>query len=748
MSIPKIETENQEYLEVQGSAEKLCPYPVGMSAYLTLPDCTFDPAGIPLCANPGRYHPTLVAQYALAHWNHYLKVHEDRHCSIFLAQARWFVEHKMGINDNAAGWPIPFPHSKNPGRDLWLSASVQGFALSVLMRAYQLTSEEAFLELARLTTRTFVQDILDGGVCAPVGEDGVFFEDTAVYPATHNFSGFVFALFGLYDYVAVTEDTTIRGIIERSLSTMHILLDEFDTGFWICADLLHRQLVSPTELLLHAELLSALATISGSEHCSKFSLRWRKYQRQHSAHLRYYIAHCKALYRHVFWKHIQSRFFPTTQAFYPLRVCVPTTAFPIIGGTRTVLGGIAQVTAGRWQVEYQTQRVGPNTDKFTIHTFGTAKMSPWQFPVVWFYFLAGLRKLIWLLHHHRGYHIILPQDGVFTGAFAAIAGKLAGVRVVCIDHGNLTLLDSQMYHDECLEALSDKHWIKRTCMRLLYIGYWPSLKLLARITARFTDHFLIPGVVGDGIEDACTQLKIPPSRITRFGSMIDVEQYGIVDSLSSTNMRKKSGIATDAIVIAMVCRLVPAKGLNVALESIYQALSQLSPEQTTRVRIIIAGDGPLRPHLEEDIRLRGLSKNCMLWGEIAKPDVISLLGMSDIFLYTSTRGACMSMAVLEAMASGCAVIASTRPLSNARLLTDGRGIAVPAEDVEQTSQALVLLLNNLELCHQMGSLARNYIASQHNTAMFRRSLLRVTNWSSLDEMLTVGKKSEPVVEGE
>jgi glycosyltransferase involved in cell wall biosynthesis len=741
MPKPQVKTQNQNYLEDQETSRKLCPYPVEMLSYLTLPGCAFDPVGIPFYANPCWYHPTLVAQYALAHWNQYLKIHEERHYNIFLAQARWFIEHQVRIDGNAVGWPVPFPHLKDPTGGICLSASAQGFALSVLTRAYQLTCEEVFLEVAKLAAQTFERDILDGGVYAPFGEDGVFFEDAAVYPARHSLKGFIFALFGLYDYLDLTDDISIRGLIERSLSTMHILLKDFDTGFWTYADLLHRQLVTPSELLLHAELLSALATISGCEQCSQLSLRWRGYQRQPLTRLRYHIVHRIALFNNAFWKHLQSRFFPVSQTFDPLRVCVPITAFPVTGGTRTVLGGIVQVTAGRWQVEYQTQRVGPDAANFTIYKFGTAKMSPWQFPLVWFYFFAGLRKLIWLLHHGMKYHIILPQDGVFTGAFAAIAGKLAGVRVVCIDHGNLTLLDSQMYRNERLQALSDTHWVKRFCAHLLYSGYWPSLKLLAKVSARFTDHFLIPGVVGDGVEDVCTQLKIPPSRVTRFNSMIDVEQFGIVDSLSSANMRKKSGIGTDSIVIAMVCRLAPEKGLNVALDSIHQALSQLSPEQSTRVSVIIAGDGPLRSHLEEDICLRGMSKSCILWGEIAKTDVISLLRMSDIFLYTSTRGACMSMAVLEAMASGCAVIASNRPLSNAHLLADGRGIAVPAEDVEQTSQALVRLLNNLELCRHMGRLAKHYVATQHSAAMFMRTLLRATKWSSLDELLKIESKS-------
>lgn len=99
------------------------------------------------------------------------------------------------------------------------------------------------------------------------------------------------------------------------------------------------------------------------------------------------------------------------------------------------------------------------------------------------------------------------------------------------------------------------------------------------------------------------------------------------------------------------------------------------------------------------------------------------------------------MAVLEAMASGCAVVASTEPKSNAHLLSEGRGIAVPPGDVAKTSAALIRLVNDLELCRQMGRLARNYIAVQHSGAMFRRTLMRVTYWSALDEILNKEKRT-------
>src|SRR5260221_5480620 len=94
-------------------------------------------------------------------------------------------------SDDAGGWPISSPHPDIPTKGRWLSALTQGNALSVLVRAYQLTSEQPFLDAAQRVIRTFERDILDGGVSAPVGSNGVFFEEVAVYPAVHKLSGFI-----------------------------------------------------------------------------------------------------------------------------------------------------------------------------------------------------------------------------------------------------------------------------------------------------------------------------------------------------------------------------------------------------------------------------------------------------------------------------------------------------------------------------------------------------------------------------
>src|SRR5438552_1205212 len=84
-------------------------YPVGMSAALTLARCTLDAMGMPYHSDLVQYHPTTIAQYALAYWNLYLASLDENDRNTFLAQAYWFVEHEVRISDDAGGWPITLP---------------------------------------------------------------------------------------------------------------------------------------------------------------------------------------------------------------------------------------------------------------------------------------------------------------------------------------------------------------------------------------------------------------------------------------------------------------------------------------------------------------------------------------------------------------------------------------------------------------------------------------------------------------
>lgn len=385
---------------------------------------------------------------------------------------------------------------------------------------------------------------------------------------------------------------------------------------------------------------------------------------------------------------------------------------------RGVLAGVASTMGTEWRMEYLTHSVGSDAGAYTIIRFGGRAATPWQFPNVWFYFFAGYRTLRRLVRHGHHYALLLPQDGVFTGALTALAGRRAGIPVICMDHGTVTLPFSRRYRQERVRELRSQPPLVRLLSRLRYALYWPSLRYMARLAARHTDLFLVPG--DESVAAYREHLSVDPARIVRYRYIIDTERFAPLEGAARAAARAHLGVAPEAILVTLVNRLAPEKGMGTALEGIRAAFAAWPADVYARVRVIFAGDGPLRASLEGHIALSGLGASCSLLGEIAPTQVATLLGVSDLFLYTGTRGANYSLAVLEAMSAGCLVIASSEPQTNVKLLADGRGFIVPAGDGAALGQALAAAARDLAGCRAMGRRAREYVIAYHGSAAFRQ----------------------------
>jgi len=427
---------------LQENEQGATAYPVDLSLFLDISQPYLVPGDSSSAASLSGDDPVAIAQCALARWNKYVASGEEKPREAFLKAALWLVEQARCIGSDAMGWPLAYPHPLYFTQGSWLSSVAQGCGLSVIVRAYQLTGDWRFLETAHSVARTFERDILDGGVCTPIGVDGVFFEEVAVYPAAHTLQGCIFALLGLYDYAALTGNSPMQHI-QRGEVTLHRALDEFDRGFWTRVDLLQRGLATPVELAQQTALLEALAGFTGCPHCAERASRWQRYQRGLFSRLRHVFARREALLKQALLKRARAIIMPQSPATDPrckprLSVCVPVTNHPTPGGIGTFLDRIARIMADRWQMEYLTQRLGPDVGERNMHQFGRTWMTPWYFPQVWLYTLAGARNLLSLMHQGANYGLIIPQDGVFSGTFAALVGKLTGVRVVCFDHSTLT----------------------------------------------------------------------------------------------------------------------------------------------------------------------------------------------------------------------------------------------------------------------------------------------------------------------
>jgi glycosyltransferase involved in cell wall biosynthesis len=697
--------------------------------------------------------PTIVAVKALIAWNAYLATGGNQHREAFLSQAAWLLEHATAFEEELSGWPVLTRLATLSEPAPLLSASTQGLALSVLARAYRLTNDTAYLQTAQRAARAFELDIFDGGVCAPVGSEGLFFEEVAAYPAAHHLSACLIALRGLYDYLAVTDDAQIAALVQRCLAALSALAPLFDTGYWSRADLASRRLADAATHALHIVLLKTLAHASGDAAWASLAERWVRYQHSPRARLRCWLASKAGRVRERLGVWIRRGFWRGAGAARQsdqqtseledkrkdkLRVCVPITAFPLPGGIRTVLAGVAQATADEWNMEYLTRHVGPNPDCLTIWSFSKTLTVPAGFPNVWLYVLAGWWRLLVLLRQRR-YQVVISQDGLYTGTFAALAARMAGIRVVCMDHGTIKLPYSASYRAQRIEAIASAPWPLRLLLRFRVACYLLSLRLLASLSTRFTDFFLPAS--GDVEETYRQRWGVTPDRALVYPFLMDTGRYAPCDAQVRAERRAALHLPADAVVIAMVNRLEAEKSITTALQGVSRVLQRLPAETASRVRLVIAGDGSLRKQIEQEIRQRHLESVCLLLGVATPDEVASLLSISDLFLYTAIRGI-NSAAVQEAMATGLPVIASLEPRAAAALLADGRGLAFPASDVEALTLTLEEVLRDPLRARQMGALARTYIETHHRAEILRRCLLRATGWPLAESHVKLASRED------
>ena len=113
-----------------------------------------------------------------------------------------------------------------------------------------------------------------------------------------------------------------------------------------------------------------------------------------------------------------------------------------------------------------------------------------------------------------------------------------------------------------------------------------------------------------------------------------------------------------------------------------------------RFHLTMAGDGPLRQDLERYVSVHGLSDVVSFCGMLTGSDAKALYAQSDICLVTSTREEGWGAVVNEAMAAGCAVVASASMGSAPFLISDGE-TGLLYDDLDTTGVNLLAKVERL-----------------------------------------------------
>jgi phosphatidylinositol alpha 1,6-mannosyltransferase len=161
--------------------------------------------------------------------------------------------------------------------------------------------------------------------------------------------------------------------------------------------------------------------------------------------------------------------------------------------------------------------------------------------------------------------------------------------------------------------------------------------------------------------------------------------------------RRAQGFRDDDVVVLFFGRLVLEKGVATFV-SVVRAL-----QDQARVKALVVGAGPAAEVFA------GLS-GTVLTGHLDGVELARAIASADILLSPSTTEA-FGNVVLEAMASGLAVVSADAPSARV-LLTDGEtGLLCPPGDVAAYAAAIAGLASSAELRRRMGRAAREASAA-------------------------------------
>jgi glycosyltransferase involved in cell wall biosynthesis len=169
-------------------------------------------------------------------------------------------------------------------------------------------------------------------------------------------------------------------------------------------------------------------------------------------------------------------------------------------------------------------------------------------------------------------------------------------------------------------------------------------------------------------------------------------------------LRQRFGIQPDELLVLAAGRLESQKRFDRLIE----IAARLIP-QYPNVRILVAGDGPLRETLEQQVRSHALEDRVSFVGFLS--DFAQICSDADLFLLTSDKEGTPN-ALLEAMAAGVACVSFGVGAVPEILSGDLRDNAVAPGDVEAMTARVALLLDDNSLRKSVGEQMRARAATE------------------------------------
>jgi len=223
-----------------------------------------------------------------------------------------------------------------------------------------------------------------------------------------------------------------------------------------------------------------------------------------------------------------------------------------------------------------------------------------------------------------------------------------------------------------------------------------------RYVAGFTDHFI-------SVANAMTSQYLAAgigreSQFTTIWSGFDLQPF--VEARADPGLRAKLGLSANDFVIAKLARLTELKGHDDLFRAAKELVSSLP-----RLKVLLIGDGPLRPTLQAAAAKLGLQDHVVFAGLVAPEKVPGVLAVADVLVHLSLREG-LPRALPQALAAGKPVISYNCDGAPEVCIEGETGFLVQPGDTATFCERVQQLALTPALCRRFGEQGRELVQSR------------------------------------